>query len=216
MTAHGMIVEDLSPVREWLLDLCHRLFPDVPVTACNDLASALVFLQRLSGSGSQLAFALIDLGLPDGSGIDLIRDISRHHPAAMPIVTTIYGDDQHIFEAIAAGAQGYLLKDDAPTSFEANLLRIHNGEPPLSPAVARRIMAYFRDTSSTREVELTPRETQVLSLLALGMRIQEIARDLCISEHTARDYVKAIYAKLNISSRAEAAIEAARRRLVSL
>lgn len=214
MTKAGMIVEDLPAVREWLVGVCARVFPDMAVTACKDLASARAFLRGIPGSETELAFALVDLGLPDGSGIDLIRELSRQHPQTLPVVTTIYGDDRHIFDAIAAGAQGYLLKDDDPESFENDLLRIKRGEPPLSPAVARRMMAYFRGVGSPTSIALTQRETQVLSLLALGMRIQDIAKEINISDHTVRDHVKAIYGKLNISSRAEAAVEAARRGLV--
>ncbi len=214
MTKAGLIVEDLASVREWMVGVCARAFPDIAVTACRDLGSARAFLRRLAGSETELAFALVDLGLPDGSGIDLIGELSRQHPRTLPVVTTIYGDDRHIFDAIAAGAQGYLLKDDDPESFESGLARIKRGEPPLSPAVARRMIAHFRGVGTPTTVVLTQRETQVLSLLALGMRIQDIAREINISDHTVRDHVKAIYSKLNISSRAEAAIEAARRGLV--
>ena len=214
MTKAGLIVEDLPLVREWLIGGCARVFPDISVTACENLASARAFLRSLADGETELAFALVDLGLPDGSGTELIDELSRQHPRTLPIVTTIYGDDRHIFEAIAAGAQGYLLKDDDPESFERDLLRITRGEPPLSPAVARRMMAHFRSVGTPTSVALTQRETQVLSLLARGMRIQDIAQDIGISNHTVRDHVKAIYGKLNISSRAEAAIEAARRGLV--
>ncbi len=214
MTKAGMIIEDLPSVREWLTGVCARVFPDIAVTACADLASARAFLRMIAGGGTELVFALVDLGLPDGSGIDLIRDLTRQHPQALPVVTTIYGDDRHIFDAIAAGAQGYLLKDDDPEGFEGSLMRIRRGEPPLSPAVARRMMSHFRGMAAPASVALTQRETQVLSLLALGMRIQDIAREIRISDHTVRDHVKAIYNKLNISSRAEAAIEATRRGLV--
>lgn len=214
MTKAGMIVEDLPAVRDWLVGVCARVFPDIAVTACGDLASARALLGKIAAGETELAFALVDLGLPDGSGIELIRDLSRQHPRTLPVVTTIYGDDRHIFDAIAAGAQGYLLKDDDPESFESSLLRIKRGEPPLSPAVARRMMTYFRGVGVPSGIGLTQRETQVLSLLALGMRIQDIAREIKISDHTVRDHVKAIYGKLNISSRAEAAVEATRRGLV--
>lgn len=214
MRVAGMIVEDLPAVRDWLVGVCARVFPDVAVTACCDLASARAFLRTIADDATELAFVLVDLGLPDGSGIDLIRELSLRHPRTLPVVTTIYGDDRRLFDAIAAGAQGYLLKDDDPESFESSLQRITRGEPPLSPAVARRMIAHFRDIGTPSSVGLTQQETRVLSLLGLGMRIQDIGREMGISAHTARDHVKAIYGKLNISSRAEAAIEAVRRGLV--
>lgn len=214
MRVAGMIVEDLSAVRDWLAGVCARVFPDVAVTACCDLASARTFLRRFRCEETELAFALVDLGLPDGSGIDLIRELSLHHPGTLPVVVTIYGDDRRLFDAIAAGAQGYLLKDDDPEAIESNLQRIRRGEPPLSPAVARRMIVHFRDIGTPSSVELTQQETRALALLGLGMRIQDVGREMGISVHTARDHVKAIYGKLNISSRAEAAVEAVRRGLV--
>lgn len=213
MTADAMIVEDHPTVRDWVAETCARLFPDLKVNAFANLSSARSFLEASTRERQHLSFALIDIGLPDGSGIDLIQELNLKHPNAMAIVTTIYSDDRHIFDAITAGAQGYLLKDDDLASFEANLRRIRKGEPLMSPAVARRVMGHFRSLGRPADVELTKRETQVLALLELGLRNQEIAKELTISDHTVRDHIKAIYSKLNISSRAEAAVEATRRRL---
>jgi DNA-binding NarL/FixJ family response regulator len=135
-----------------------------------------------------------------------------------PVVVSIYDDDAHLFDAIAAGAQGYLLKDEGAEVLVGRLREIASGEPPLSPSIARRILAHFHRPAeacnwSRREV-LTPRETEVLALLGRGLRIGDAAQSLGLTRHTVAGYVKIIYSKLNISSRAEAALEAKRRGLV--
>lgn len=215
-TRRALVVEDLDATRHWLTALVAELFPGMAITAVGDLASGLAAIDAIPPDSDVLAVALVDLGLPDGSGIDLIRVLAERHPRALPIVTTIYDDDGHLFEAIAAGAQGYLLKSDPPHALKRTLRRIEQGEPPLSPSIARRMMAHFRKPAppAMAEVALTPRETEVLTCLGLGMRIRDAARELSISDHTVGDHVKAIYRKLNIATRAEAAVEAVRRGLV--
>jgi DNA-binding NarL/FixJ family response regulator len=140
-------------------------------------------------------------------------------PHAAPVVATVHDDDEHLFEAITAGAQGYLVKSQEATALAARLRRIDDGEPPLSPSIARRIMAHFRDQAREEkplppETDLTPRELEVLTLLAKGSRVAEAAQRLGLTEQTVATYVKLIYRKLRISSRAEAALAAARRGLV--
>jgi DNA-binding NarL/FixJ family response regulator len=167
--------------------------------------------------------ALVDLGLPDGNGLDVVGALRSHQPRALPVVVTIYDDDDHLFPALQAGAFGYLLKDQPRESLVAQLLRMTQGEPPLSPPVARRVLAYFADASRRQvalvrhlqdEVSLTERETEVLQRVAKGYTLPEIAQQFGLSRHTIADYIKQIYRKLNVSSRAEAALEAARRGLV--
>ncbi|MDG2521370.1 response regulator transcription factor [Caulobacter segnis] len=207
----GLVVEDQSTTREWLVGALDQAF-DIEIVAVDDLRGARESLQWRTPD-----VALVDIGLPDGSGVDLVRELTREHPAATPIVTTIFDDDAHLFDAIAAGAQGYLLKDQDTSAFVQALRRIERGEPPLSPSIARRMLEHFRAAPplSSEDLEpLTPRETEVLALLGRGLRVGEAARVLGISEHTVAGYVKTVYRKLNIASRAEAALEAARRGLV--
>jgi len=219
---YGLVVEDHAETRDWLSDMLRLAFDDIEVAAASSLAEGR---DRLDGwaAGDPSAFrvALVDIGLPDGSGLDLIAALLERHPSALPVVTTVFDDDAHVFDAMAAGAGGYLLKGDPPEVFVRYLRRIQGGEPPLSPAVARRLLEFFR-TRPTREPvapsdeapALTGRETDVLRLVGRGLRVAEAAHVLGLSEHTVSGYVKAIYAKLNICSRAEAALEAARRGLV--
>ena len=162
--------------------------------------------------------ALIDLGLPDGSGVDAVAALREAQPHAQAVVVTIHDDDDHLFPALQAGAFGYLLKDQTAPATVEQFRRMSQGEPPLSPAIARRVMAHFATRSlaaraaprSCRTWSLTDRENEVLLRVAKGFTLPEIAVQLELSRHTISDYVKQIYRKLNVSSRAEAALEAQR------
>jgi len=213
-----LIVEDLPEIRKWLGQVARAAFPTLQVTTAARLDQALVCVQQNSYD-----LALIDLGLPDGSGIDVISALRRHQPQALPVVVTIYDDDDHLFPALQAGAFGYLLKEQPQDALVAQLLRMTQGEPPLSPPIARRVLAYFANAGQRRdtlvrqmehEVSLTGRETDVLQRVAKGYTLPEIAVQFGLSKHTIADHIKQVYRKLNVSSRAEAALEAARRGLV--
>lgn len=222
---HGLIVEDQADTRAGLAEMLTVAFGGIGLVEVSTIRAALNWIaahaRELSRDTAARHIALIDIGLPDGSGIDIVREIARHHPNITPIVTTIYDDDQHLFEAIAAGAQGYLLKDQHPDTLVQYLHRIDKGEPPLSPSIARRILQHFSKARTTAAMPpdaadetLTPREMDVLRLLGRGLSVGEAARVLGLTPHTVAGYVKNIYRKLNISSRAEAAVEAVRRGLV--
>ncbi len=209
----ALVVEDLPEPRRELARLL-RAEPDVAeVLEAGDLAAA----RALAGAHA-LDLVLVDLGLPDGSGIELVRHVVATQPEALVVVVTIFDDDAHVFPALAAGAHGYLLKDTPPERFIAELRKHEAGMPPLSPSVARRILQHFR-TSPPRpapephQTELTKRETEVLGYIGRGLRVGEVARILGLRETTVAGYVKVIYRKLEVSSRAEAALEAARRGL---
>ena len=216
----GLVVEDRPDTRRWLAAMLKTAFPAITVREATSLSAARTCLREMRrppGSRDPGDIALVDIGLPDGSGLDLIREIAAEHPTLSPIVTTIYDDDQHLFEAIAAGAQGYLLKDQHEETMVRYLHRIDMGEPPLSPSVAQRIMAHFArrpPEPAAEPIALTPREQEVLALIGKGLRVPEAARILGLTPHTVAGYVKSIYRKLNVSSRAEAAVEAVRRGIV--
>ncbi len=217
MNRIGLVLEDQPDTRAWMCEVMAAAFPAVPVAEAASLAEAQEWLLRRDGGAAVVA--LVDLGLPDGSGVEFIRALVAAQPAAVIVVTTIFDDDEHLFDAIAAGAQGYLLKDHDADATVARLRRMEAGEPPLSPSIARRIMEHFRALpprpgALEPPVALTPRETEVLGLLGRGLRVAETARVLGLADHTVAGYVKAIYLKLSIASRAEAALEAQRRGLV--
>ncbi|MES2975111.1 MAG: response regulator transcription factor [Pseudomonadota bacterium] len=215
---HALIVEDLPEIRNWLGQVARAAFPELQVVTAARLDQALVCVQQQS-----FDLALIDLGLPDGNGTDVITALRRQQPQALPVVVTIYDDDEHLFPALQAGAFGYLLKEQPQDALVAQLLRMTQGEPPLSPPIARRVLAHFASATHRREslmrhveneVSLTDRETEVLQRVAKGYTLPEIALQFGLSKHTIADHIKQVYRKLNVSSRAEAALEAARRGLV--
>jgi DNA-binding NarL/FixJ family response regulator len=211
-----LLVEDEPETREWLRQALVKAFGAVEVVGVGSVSAAHACID-LAGCANQQDFtlALIDLGLPDGSGISLVRRLAAERPRTLTVVATIYDDDAHLFEAIAAGARGYLLKDGDAELLAGYLRRIDVGEPPLSPAIAHRILAHFR-TSAVQICdgeELTAREIETLALISKGLTVAEAATHMGLRPQTIASYVKVIYQKLNITSRAEATREAIRRGL---
>jgi two-component system, NarL family, nitrate/nitrite response regulator NarL len=220
----AFLVEDNDDVRQWLVACVEEAFDKPSLAVARDLREGRRIVERdwkraqAHGQPNLFDIALIDIGLPDGNGIELIGMIRERDPGCICIVTTIYDDDAHLFEAIQAGAEGYLLKFHETERMVELLRRIRDGEPPLSPAIARRMLAALRGRAPLPSVasgaELTPRETEVLGLLGRGFQLSQVADSLDISQNTASSHVKSIYRKLHISNRAEAARAAIERGLV--
>lgn len=228
----ALVVEDLDEPRQWLAELLPRALPEVlQVDTASTLAQARERMQ-----GHAYGLALVDWGLPDGTSEELIRELVTARPGAAVIVATIHDNDTHVFPALRAGATGYILKSQPSSVVVSQLQRIRLGEPALSPSIALRMLQHFRDlpdeyltrstnsspmsldparVSDTPQRQLTDREVDVLRLIGKGYKVPEAATLLGISAHTVTSYVRDIYRKLDISSRAEAAVEAARRGLVS-
>jgi len=163
---------------------------------------------------------LIDLGLPDGNGTDLIRSVSAKRPDVDIMVVTVFGDEQHVVSAIEAGATGYILKDSTPADVVSCIWLLRAGGSPVSPVVARSVLRAIRNrigggSGNTRpggampeNNPLSARETEILQLLAKGMSFNEIGEILGISPHTVTAHIKKIYRKLAVHSRGEAVYEA--------
>lgn len=173
---------------------------------------------------------LIDLGLPDGSGIDLIRQVSAQRPDVDIMVVTVFGDEQHVVSSIEAGATGYILKDSTAADVISCIRLLRAGGSPVSPVVARSVLRAIRNGMSdaaprpadagagvgnlfapagpTEPNPLSARETEILQLLAKGMSFNEIGDILGISPHTVTAHIKKIYRKLQVHSRGEAVYEA--------
>jgi DNA-binding NarL/FixJ family response regulator len=202
----ALILEDMPESQEMLREVAQTAFPNIKVYCVADVASGIDMLNRY-----HFDLALIDLSLPDGSGTTVVQALSARFPRCMIVVATLFDDDDHLFPALRAGAQGYLLKDEAPEELVKQLRGINEGHPPLSPSIARRLLSHFRiepEKPVKEETQLTPREREVLGALARGITIANIGDELKISRHTVGDHVKNIYRKLNITSRAEAALQA--------
>jgi len=202
-----LILEDMPESQELLREIAESAFPGICADCAGDIASALPLLDR-----EKYDLALIDLVLPDGMGIVVIQALARRFPHCMIVVASLFDDDDHLFPALHAGAHGYLLKDHPPELLVEKLRGISEGQPPLSPSVARRMLSHFHatqeDESRVASAVLTPREREVLMQLARGISIADIGMEMGISRHTVGDHVKNIYRKLNIASRAEAALQA--------
>ncbi len=201
-----LIVEDLSETRRWLAGIVAAAFPEVSLHEASSQSAGLAQCAR-----ARYDLALIDLGLPDGSGLDVLRRLRQTQPDAVCVVTTVMGDDASIVGALSAGAHGYLLKEQPRTLLVKQLEQVVAGIPALSPSVARRIMQHFQRTGpSAADDRLTAREREVLGLIGRGLRNAEVAQALQLSENTIAGYIKDVYRKLGISSRAEASWHAAR------
>lgn len=165
---------------------------------------------------------LVDLGLPDGSGVDLIREVARAHRNTDIMVVSVFGDEEHVLASIEAGATGYILKDSVPDEFVALIAQLRAGGSPISPLIARRLLKrllpHAGALASAPAVAplavgngdslLSAREAEVLALVAKGFNFAEVARLLEISPHTVTAHVKKIYQKLAVHSRGEAVYEA--------
>ena len=209
-----LLLEDLPEIRAWLRKLVLQIFPAAQISESARVHDAISLV-----SAVKFDLALIDLGLPDGSGVDVVTKLRDVQPDAQSVIVTIHDDDEHLFPALQAGAFGYLLKEQSREQLADQLKRISQGEPPLSPSIARRVIQYFaaqaknqyrEETPLMPGVTLTERENEVLLRVAKGFTLPEIGVQLNLSRHTIADYVKQIYRKLNVSSRAEAALEAQR------
>ena len=235
--AHCLIVEDLPTTATWLQQVVAQAYPELKTQTCSSLQQARSLLQAYTQAGApSLQLLLLDLGLPDGYGGDLLPWVATHLPATVAVVATIYDDDAHVFKALAAGARGYLLKDDTAEALVEYLKRIDRGEPPLSPAIARRILQHFHvgaaqnspaspvaaapnadflpSELSQDSDKLSPREAQTLQWIAQGLTVAECAAQMQLSPLTVAGYVKKIYLKLQISTRAEATREAIKRGMI--
>jgi DNA-binding NarL/FixJ family response regulator len=245
MTVKVLILEDNPVARTFLCRVVRESFSDqIVITEAGDLETARRHISLTGGAQGlhgvdPFKLVLVDLELPDGNGMELLVELTQY--PATKIVTTLYSDDDHLFPALQCGADGYLLKEDRFEVLVEELQKIVRGQPPLSPAIARRLLTHFRNgfgadaplsdsgfmpmapfassrpvpIEPQREYEaLTPRESETLTYLSKGFTIKEIASLMGIKWFTVNDHIKSIYKKLNVSSRAEAAVLASKQGLV--
>jgi DNA-binding NarL/FixJ family response regulator len=160
---------------------------------------------------------LVDIGLPGMSGIEGIRLLKERHPDLVLVMLTVYDDDDRIFEALCAGARGYLLKKTPPARLLESLREAIDGGAPMSPEVARRVISLFRDfrPPDKSDYRLTPHETRLLKLLIEGHNYKTAAAELGVSVNTISFHMRHIYEKLEVHSKSEAVAKALRNRLVS-
>ncbi len=204
------VVEDDAESRETFVAMIHSQ-PDLVLTM---VASSCAQAMRLL-PGSPMDVLLVDLGLPDGSGLDVIRATRAQWPDCSVLVSTIFGDESHVLRSIEAGAMGYLLKDVDAAELAEEIRSIHAGGSPISPMVARKILARAAATlpratqaavaqGDTESASLSVREQEVLRHVSKGFTTEETARAMGVSRTTVLTFVRRIYAKLQVNTRAEA------------
>lgn len=204
------IVEDDKHIREGLCDLLQGTEEFRCTMTFSSTEQTLVLIDR-----NPPDVLLVDIGLPGVSGIEGIRRLKRRYPKMLFLVLTIYEDDDRIFDALCAGACGYLLKKTPSDRLLESIRDAMRGGSPISPEVAHHVIQLFQKLQPDKDFErLTHYETRVLKLLAEGNSYGTASEDLGISVNTIRFHVRNIYAKLQVHSKSEAVAKALRNRLI--
>lgn len=209
-----LIVEDHEECRLWVGELVREVFPEMGILHADCVVSARATLSRYP-----VVMALVDIGLPDGSGVELVRHMRENAPHIDVTVMTLFDDDEHLFDALRAGAQGYLLKSQPQAQLLAQLNAMKEGVPPMAPSIARRVLAHLNApraetpaplADSVALPALTEREREVLQGIVRGETVKQLSARLGIAPCTAAGYVRNIYGKLEVSNRAEVVARAMR------
>ena len=211
-TIRVLVADDHAIVRRGITALL-ATEPGIQIAgeACDGF-EAVAEVERL-----QPHVVLMDIVMPGMDGLEATRCIMASHPNTRVLVLTSFGGDDQVFPAIRAGALGYLLKDSRPQELIAAIRQVHSGESSLHPTVARRLLQELSPSGGDRDGEpLTPREVQVLQLVAQGYTNRQIAGELSISEATVRTHMSKILGKLNLGSRTQAALYALREGIATL
>jgi DNA-binding NarL/FixJ family response regulator len=206
-----VVIEDQRELREGLCVLLDMTHGFECVASFGSMEDAL---RKLDETRAELV--LTDIGLPRMDGIEGTRLLREKYPDLPIVVFTVHGEDDKIFRALCAGANGYLLKDTAPARIIDALLEVTRGGAPMSPDVARRVVDLFRKFSPPPQSDyrLTEQETRILKMLVDGHHYKTAARELGISTSTVSFHLKNIYEKLHVHSKTEAVSKALRERIV--
>jgi DNA-binding NarL/FixJ family response regulator len=221
-----LIVEDDVKMREFFAASVRRCDSLTLAGSLGTVADARAWLDN---SAHSLDVLLTDLGLPDGSGLEVIRHAIARNPACEALVISMFGDEENVLASVEAGALGYIHKDSSPEDVAQAIVQMKNGASPISPMIARRVLAKYRDLMSGASEEdrtrknraeapavphsgggraLSPREQEVLELIARGFSYADIARLQAVSVHTVQTHIKHLYGKLAVRSKSEAVFEA--------
>ena len=202
---HALLVEDEPVYQDLITQAFERLAPDCRVRVCSNGSEAIGLLRQ-----SPVVFdvILIDLGLPDMNGVEVIREARASQPETPVFVASIYSDETHVLEAVRAGARGYLLKDDTAIEISDAIARVIEGEYPISPSLARHLFKLARRADAPSvlpaDLVLAPRELEMLGLLAKGHSYKKVAALMGVALSTVQTYIRRVYQKLEAHSKAEA------------
>lgn len=218
------VVEDDAALRASVIACISQERDIVVAGQANCLAAAL---EAVGAGGHCVDVMLVDLGLPDGSGLDLIRTIRTRDESTKVLVFTVLGDRKTINDALAVGADGFILKDTDPAELARAIRAARDGGVPISPKAAAQLLRAFREQAASapsaasrsagvEDFGLTSRERETLETLARGFTQREAAQILGVSPHTIVSHVKAIYQKMAVNSRSEAVFEAIQSGLIKM
>lgn len=223
-----LIVEDDAQMREFFAGSVAR---NDQLSLLAAVATVVEARACLDNPSQRVDVLLTDLGLPDGNGLDVIRHARLRHPECEALVISMFGDEDNVMASIEAGALGYIHKDTTPEDVAQTILDMKAGASPISPMIARRVLAKYRalqvpppatsvpdagpdampsTPSGEEKVQLSGREQEVLELIARGFSYAEIARLKAVSVHTVQTHIKNLYSKLAVHSKSEAVYEATR------
>ena len=205
-----LLVDDHEVVRKGLKYVLDDLEDFNLIGEASSVKTAIVLAEQL-----QPDIVILDIRMPDGSGLDACRTIHEKYPEINIIILTSYADDESIAEAIQSGAVGYILKDGSTDELVRALTAIKNGEAALDPSITRKVLNMMQKKSKQAQpfADLSERELEVLHLISLGKTNAIIADELILSEKTIRNYISSIFIKLNLHNRVEAAIYAVQNRI---
>jgi hypothetical protein len=203
--AHAISIVEDDPSLGAILSEIIQTSPDWNLV--NHYASAELALEGMTDSAPEVV--LMDIQLPGMSGIDCVGKLKTLHPGVLVLMVTVYDNNERIFDALAAGASGYLLKRDIPFKLMEALDDLLAGGSPMSSAIARKVVQHFQKgpPAKNEDHNLTPREKQILEQLAKGSLYKEIAWDLGIGFETVRSHIDNIYKKLHVRTRTEAVVK---------
>lgn len=195
------IVEDNTALRQSLEQLFTRTPGITCVTSLNNLLNIVAELRK-----TQPDIVLMDIGLPDISGIEGVRTVKSNFDKVQVLMFTVFEDDEKIFDAIRAGASGYLLKKTPPEEILEAVKELYEGGAPMSPSIARKVIHAFQSqpSSTVDDYQLTTREKEVLYALVDGLSYKKIAEKYFVSIHTVRSHISNIYEKLHVHSKSQA------------
>jgi len=211
MSIRVSIIEDDVEIASYLKAILHKNDRIELVSMHYDAES---FMEQLSQL--QCEVVLIDIELPGMNGIECVRNLKPHHPEIQFLMFSVFEDYERLFEALCAGATGYLTKNSSAEKLLSSIEEIHNGGSPMSPAIARMVVQRFSVPPTVHQSTetLSARENEILNLLSKGLRYKEIASELFISVETVRKHARNIYGKLQVTSRTEAINAAFGQRLI--
>ena len=200
------LLDDHEVVREGLRSL---LEADGDIVIVGEASTATEALERIPAA--RPAVAVLDVRLPDGSGVEVCREVRSAHPEVACLILTSFADDQALIDAVMAGAAGYVLKEVRGSNLVGDIRKVANGHSLIDPDMSARVMGRVRaHHDQERTASLTPQERRILDLIAEGLTNRQIAKEMYLSEKTIKNYVSNLLSKLGMSRRTEAAVYAVR------